>query len=205
MSERTATPKAVVIGVSLGGLEALKRLLGALPAGFPLPVLVVQHLAPEAGDGLAPILDSLCRIRVKEADAGEQPLPGVVYLAPANYHLMVEEDCSLALSVDPPVNHARPSVDVLFETAAEAFGAHLVGMLLTGAGTDGSRGLLAIQRRGGRTLVQDPQEARAPGMPRSALDLLTPEAVLPLGGLATWLLDHAHAPCRPVPEPKEQP
>jgi two-component system chemotaxis response regulator CheB len=205
MSEPVLVPRAIVMGVSLGGMEALKRLLGALPATFPLPVLVVQHLAPDAGNGLAPILDNLCTIQVKEADGGEQPQPGIVYLAPANYHLMVESDGSLGLSVDPPVNHARPSVDVLFETAAEAFGTRLVGILLTGAGCDGSRGLRTIQRCGGRTLVQDPLEAKAASMPRSALDLLTPDAVLPLDGLATWLLALANHPSRPAPVPKDQP
>jgi two-component system chemotaxis response regulator CheB len=205
MSEPAFAPRAIVMGVSLGGMEALKRLLGALPAAFPAPVLVVQHLAPDAGNGLAPILDSLCTIRIKEADGGEQPQAGTVYLAPANYHLMVEGDGSLGLSVDPAVNHARPSVDVLFETAAEAFGPRLVGILLTGAGSDGSRGLRTIQRCGGRTLVQDPLEAKAASMPRSALDLMTPDAVLPLDGVATWLLALADPSFRPEPEPKDQP
>jgi two-component system chemotaxis response regulator CheB len=199
------SPNLVVVGVSMGGLEALKRFLGALPVAFCLPVLVVQHLAPESGDGLATILDTLCAIRVKEADAGEMPRRGTVYLAPANYHLLVEADGSLSLSVDPPVNYARPSVDVLFETAAEAFGAQLVGVLLTGAGSDGSRGLRAIQQRGGRTLVQDPEEAAADSMPRSALDLLRPDAVLPLEGLAACLFDLAQNSARPVPGPTRLP
>jgi len=180
--------KAVVIGVSLGGLEALRTLLGALPALFPVPILVVQHMAPESSDGLAMILDAACALHVKEADADEVPQPGTVYLAPANYHLLVETDGRLSLSVDPPVNFARPAVDVLFETAAEAFGVGLVGVLLTGAGRDGSRGLRTIQQRGGRTLVQDPLEAVADSMPRSALALLKPDAVLPLEGLAHHLL-----------------
>jgi two-component system, chemotaxis family, protein-glutamate methylesterase/glutaminase len=198
-------PGLVVVGVSMGGLEALKRFLGSLPADFPMPVLVVQHLAPESGDGLATLLDTLCSIRVQEADAGVTPRPGTVYLAPANYHLLVEADGGLSLSVDPPVNFARPSVDVLFETAAEAFGARLVGVLLTGAGSDGSRGLLAIQRGGGRVLVQDPADATADSMPRSALDLLKPDAVLPLEGLAASLLGLAQNSARPIPGPTSHP
>ena len=186
----------VVVGVSLGGLAVLKRFLGELPAKFPIPVLVVQHLAPESGDGLASLLDGACSIQVKEADPGEEPLPGTVYLAPANYHLLVEPDGRLGLSVDPPVNFARPSVDVLFETAAEALGKRLVGVLLTGEGRDGSRGLLAIQQRGGCTLVQDPSDAAAAGMPNSALDLLKPDAVLPLESLAARLLEIVHNPYR---------
>jgi len=186
-----ALPKAVVLGVSMGGLDALRRLLGLLPVDFPLPILVVQHLGAEAGNGLAPLLDALCPIRVQEADAEETPQPGTVYLAPANYHLLVEPDGRLGLSIDPPVNFARPAVDVLFETAAEAFGPGLIGVLLTGAGSDGSRGLRTIQQRGGRTLVQDPREAVADSMPRSALELIDPDAVLPLAGLAAQLLSLA--------------
>jgi two-component system chemotaxis response regulator CheB len=195
----------VVIGVSMGGLEAMKRLLRGLPADFPIPILVVQHLAPESGDGLACILDAIGSLRVKEADAGEIPQPGMVYLAPANYHLMVEPDGHLNLSVDPPENWARPSVDVLFETAAEAFGPRLVGILLTGAGNDGSQGLLAIQQRGGRTLVQDPADAVADSMPRSALDLLKPDAVLPLQALGPHLLRLVRNSAKPVPEPTRLP
>ncbi|MDP2875377.1 MAG: chemotaxis protein CheB [Holophaga sp.] len=192
MNKSTTPPwQAVVVGVSMGGLEALKRLLSALPADFPIPILVVQHMDPQSGDGLATILNAFCPIRVKEADAGEQPLAGTVYLAPANYHLLVEPDGCLALSIDPPVNYARPSVDVLFETAAEAHGSKLVGVLLTGAGSDGSRGLRTIQQRGGHTLVQDPTEALAESMPRSALELLKPDAILSLEAMASHLLDLA--------------
>jgi two-component system chemotaxis response regulator CheB len=135
---RTGQFRAVVIGVSTGGVTALKRLLGGLPADFPVPVLIVAHIMPESDDGLAVLLDSLCAIRVKEADEQESMLPGVVYLAPANYHLLVERGGVLALSIDPPVCFARPSVDVLFESAAEAFGSELIGVILTGAGFDGS-------------------------------------------------------------------
>ena len=193
MPEAKAVPegptlKAVVIGVSMGGLDALKRLLGELPKNFGLPIFVVQHMAPESGDGLAVILDAHCQVRVKEADSGELPVPGTVYLAPANYHLLVETDGRLGLSVDPPVNYARPSVDVLFETAAEAFGRGLVGILLTGAGRDGSKGLKLIQQLGGRTLVQDPADALADSMPRSALEVMKPDAVLPLEALAAQLI-----------------
>ena len=198
-------PRAIVVGVSMGGLEALKRLLGVLPVDFPIPMLVVQHLAPESGDSLASILDSLCPIRVKEADPGETLQPGTVYLAPANYHLLVEPDGRLGLSVDPPVNYARPSVDVLFETAAEAFGSHLVGVLLTGAGSDGSRGLVAIQQRGGRTLVQDPSDAVAESMPRSALHLLKPDAVLSLEALAAHLVSLVQNSARSVSGPTRHP
>ena len=171
----------------MGGLEALRRLFTRLDPQFPLPIIVVQHLAPGSGDGLGPLLDAMCPIHIKEADDGEVPKPGTVYIAPANYHLLVELDGTLGLSVDEPVNYARPSVDVLFESAAMAFGPGLIGVLLTGAGRDGSQGLLTIQQLGGQTLVQDPQDALADSMPLSALQVLTPDAILPLEALADRL------------------
>jgi two-component system chemotaxis response regulator CheB len=170
--------KALVIGVSTGGVAALKFLLGALPADFPIPVLIVTHITPDSDDGIAVLLNALCSIRVKEADEQEHIAPGTVYLAPANYHLLVERDGTLALSIDPPVNYARPSVDVLFESAAEVYGAGLIGVILTGAGSDGSTGLLKIKKYGGVTIVQDPTDAEMDSMPRSALQLLQADYVV---------------------------
>jgi two-component system chemotaxis response regulator CheB len=171
---------AVAAGASMGGVEALATLLGGLPADFPLPILIVHHVAPDPPSGLACLLDAHCSIRVKEADEGERPAAGTAYLAPPNYHLLVERDGSLALSVDPPVNFARPSVDVLFESAADAYGPGLIGIILTGAGTDGANGLKTIRNRGGMTIVQDPAEAEADSMPRSALAAVRVDHVLPL-------------------------
>ena len=134
--------EAVVIGVSTGGVAALKIILGSLPADFPLPVIIVSHISPDSDNGLSLLLDSYSPLRVKEADEQEAIVSGTVYLAPPNYHLLVERGRTLALSIDPPVNYARPSVDVLFETAAEEYGQSLIGVILTGAGSDGSTGLL---------------------------------------------------------------
>ncbi len=172
--------RAVVIGASTGGVSALKILLGELPADFPVPVLVATHISPDSDDGLAVLLDTLCAIRVKEADEQELLAMGTVYLAPANYHLLVERGGNLALSIDPPVNFARPSVDVLFESAAEAYGPELIGIILTGAGSDGSKGLLKIKDRGGMAIVQAPADAEMDSMPRSALQLLKADHVVPL-------------------------
>jgi two-component system chemotaxis response regulator CheB len=174
---------AIVIGISTGGIGTLKALLGALPKDFPLPILVVQHLSPDSGDGLALFLDQLCAIHVKEADEGERPTGGRVYLAPANYHLMVEPDGRLGLSADPPVNFSRPSVDVLFETAAQAFAEGLIGVVLTGAGCDGSRGLGRIKDKGGVAVVQDPGDAAAESMPRHALAAVQPDYLVTLSTL----------------------
>ena len=169
--------KAIVIGVSTGGVSALSQLLGALPADFSIPVLVVTHITPDSDDSLAKLLNTLCTIRVKEADEQEAIIPGTVYLAPANYHLLVERGDLLALSVDPPVNFARPSVDTLFESASEVYGPSLIGVILTGAGRDGSKGLLKIKNNGGLAIVQDPKDAEMNSMPGSALQLLKADHV----------------------------
>lgn len=179
--------KAVVIGVSTGGVSALKLLLGALPADFPIPILVTTHISPDADDSLAVLLDTLCSIRVKEADELEPLAAATVYLAPANYHLQVERGGFLSLSVDAPVNFARPSVDILFETAAVAFGPALIGVIMTGAGYDGSRGFKRIKGLGGLTIVQDPADAEADSMPRSALAAITADHVVTLKELAPLL------------------
>ena len=127
-------------------------------------------------------------LRVKEAEAGERPAAGTAYLAPANYHLLVEPDRTLSLSIDPPVNFSRPSVDVLFETAAAAFGPALAGILLSGAGSDGSLGLRAIKERGGIAIVQDPCDAACDSMPLSALQVLAPDFVVRLADLPELLI-----------------
>lgn len=179
--------KAVVIGVSTGGVAALKLVLGALPADFPLPISVATHISPDADDGLALLLNTLCAIRVKEADDYERLAPATVYLAPADYHLLVERDGTLSLSVDERVNFARPSIDILFETAAIAFGSGLIGVIMTGAGFDGSKGLKKIKELGGVTIVQDPDDAEADPMPRSALAVVKADHVVPLKDVAPLL------------------
>lgn len=180
--------RAVAVGVSTGGVDALKTLLGGLPADYPLPILVVAHLSPDAGDGLAQLLDDLCPIRVKEADDFESIAPATVYLAPPNYHMQLEHDGRITLTVDPPVNYARPSVDVLFETAADALRGALVAVVLTGAGYDGSRGVAAVARQGGVTVVQNPESAVADSMPKSAIASVAPDYLLPLEQVSALLV-----------------
>jgi two-component system chemotaxis response regulator CheB len=170
--------RLVVIGASTGGLQALKVLLAGLPAEFPLPLLAVQHLQAGVASGLARVLAAQARIRVKEADDLEPLAAGVLYLAPPDYHLLVERAGTLALSTDPAPAFARPSVDVLFESAAEAYGPGVIGVLLTGAGDDGSRGLRRIRERGGVTIVQDPREAAAAAMPSAAIAAQVPDHVV---------------------------
>ena len=177
-----------MVGVSTGGVDALKLMLGALPRDFPVPLLVVAHISPEADNGLALLLDDLCGIRVKEADELEEAVAGTVYLAPPNYHLQVERNGTLSLSVDPPVRFARPSVDVLFESAADAFGPALIGVVMTGAGSDGSHGLKLIKEAGGAMVVQDPVTAEADPMPRSAIEAAAPDYIVPLAKIAPLLV-----------------
>ncbi len=180
--------KAVAVGVSSGGVEALKVMLGGLPSDFPLPVMIVAHISPEADNGLALLLDDLCDIRVKEADELEAAEAGTVYIAPPNYHLLVEKRAVLSLSVDPPVRFARPSVDVLFESAANAFGPGLIGVVMTGAGSDGSNGVKRIKESGGVVVVQDPQGAETDSMPKSAISAVAPDHITPLAGIAELLV-----------------
>ncbi len=185
--------QAVVIGVSSGGVQALKKLLGGLPADFPLPVLIVQHISPEAGSGMAKLLDDLCAIRVKEADEQDRLEPATVYLAPPNYHLLVERGGVLALSADPPVSYARPSVDVLFETAAGVYRRGLIGMVLTGANWDGARGVQFVKQKGGVVIVQHPADADTPQMPQAALAAVEADYVVPLAEMPELLRQLAEA------------
>lgn len=189
-SNRHTQYAAVVVGTSMGGVDALQVLLGGLPAGFPLPILVVHHISPNAGSDLADLFNAHCALRVKEADEEELAIAGTVYLAPANYHLLVERDCRLALSTDHPVNFSRPSVDVLFESAADVFGRSLIGIILTGAGSDGSLGLKRVKDKGGLAIIQDPADAQTDCMPRSALAALRAEGadhVVPLKEISPLL------------------
>lgn len=163
-----AAVQAIVIGASAGAIQALSRILPALPADYPIPVLVVVHVPPDGSD-IALLFEGRCAVTVREPDDKEPILPGCVYFAPSDYHLLVAEDRTVSLSVDEPVLYSRPSIDVLFESAAEVFGPALVGVILTGANEDGAHGLRAIAEAGGHALVESPGEAFAPAMPAAAI------------------------------------
>ena len=162
--------KAVVIGGSAGSIEVVNDLLNTLPPDYPLPVIVVIHLHPSDQGDLAGQMNSRTRIRVQEAREKHSIEPGNVYTAPADYHLLVEHDKTFSLTVDDRVNYARPSIDVLFESAAFVYGAQLIGILLSGANKDGAQGLALIKRAGGFTVVQAPETAQCPTMPQAAMD-----------------------------------
>jgi two-component system chemotaxis response regulator CheB len=178
----------LALGASAGGRDALAAVLSGLPADFPAPVLVVQHRSPDSAGYLVRDLDQNAALRVKEADEKETARPGVVYVAPANYHLLAEADGSLSLSVEARVQFSRPSIDVLLETAAGAYGPALAAGILTGANRDGAQGLRRVTEKGGTVFVQDPEIAESPEMPRAAL-AANPEArVLALEQIAPFLV-----------------
>lgn len=171
---------AVVIGASAGGVHALQAVLGALDADFAPAVLVVLHLSPGRESLMAELLGAACALPVAEALDKQPVRGGTVTLAPPDYHLLVEPERCLALSVDDPVLFSRPAIDPLFESAAAAYGPRLLALLLTGASTDGSAGLAAVRRRGGQAWVQDPASASAATMPAAALAHAGADAVLTL-------------------------
>ena len=182
-------PELVAVGTSLGGLNALTALLQALPGQFPVPIVIVQHrtVSPDGG-GLTQLLQDYAKLRVVEADDKMTMEPSTVYIAPADYHLLIEERGMLALSTDAPVRSARPSIDVLFQTAADAYGTALLGVLLTGASADGAEGLAAVKARGGRAIVEDPATAECRTMPAAALAATAVDYVLPLSKIGDHLV-----------------
>lgn len=184
----TETPiKAVAIGASAGAVQALLAILPALPARFSLPILVVVHVPPDRDNALAPLLQSKCRIAVKEAEDKEPIEGGAIYLAPSDYHLLVETQRTLALSTDELVNYSRPSIDALFESAADAYGSELVGVILTGANHDGAAGLKAVKDAGGVAIVEDPTGAYATAMPLAALEACPSAITMNIDAIASYL------------------
>ena len=179
--------QAIVMGGSSGALEALSTLLPALPEGCALPVAIVVHLPAERPSHLAEVLAARTALPVREAEDKEPLAAGTVYVAPANYHLLIERTKTFALSTDEAVLFSRPAIDVLFESAADAYGERLLGIILTGASADGARGLSAVKRRGGIAIVQTPEGAIAPEMPRAALSMVEADHVLSLTDLAALL------------------
>lgn len=180
--------RAIVIGASAGAVEALSQILPALPADYPLPILIVVHIPPDRKNMLAPLFQAKCRMVVREAEDKEPALGGVIYFAPPDYHLLVEAEGTLSLSTDDLVLYSRPSIDVLFESAADAFGPALVGIVLTGANEDGAKGLKAIADAGGTALVEDPLSAYVNTMPMAALNECATARAMPLTAIADYLV-----------------
>lgn len=178
----------VTVGSSWGGLRALRVLLGELPAGFPLPIAIAQHRAADSRDeGLAAYYDARCELPVCTVE-DKQPIErGHAYLAPPDYHLLVERG-HFELSADVRVQFSRPSIDVLFDTAAYAYGKGVIGVVLTGANADGAAGLAEIRRAGGYTIVEDPSSAERAAMPAAAIAAVgEPDVVARLEEIPTYL------------------
>ena len=183
--------EAIVIGVSAGGLAALSEILGKLPPGFPLPVIVNQHRSKNERTLLEELLQAKCPIRIRQAEEKEPIRGGVVYFAPADYHLLIEKDRSFSLTCDEPVNFSRPSIDLLFETASEAYGDRLIGVILTGYNNDGAAGIRSIRKHGGLTIAQDPAKAVFPEMPRAAIATGSVQHILAPAEITSFLLQMA--------------
>ncbi len=178
----------VAIGTSWGGLAALRKLLGDLPTDFRIPVVVVQHRSKDSEQLLVQLLQDATDLRVCEIEDKDPLTPGTVHVAPANYHVLIEDGYA-SLTVEEPVRFSRPSIDVMFASAADTYQSEAIGVVLTGANEDGAQGLAHIVKRGGRALVQDPKTAEIPIMPEAAIRAVPTGEVLPLEALAPRLIE----------------
>lgn len=181
----------VAIGTSWGGLQAMSKLLGSLPRDYPIPIVVVQHRGKDSDRLLSQLLQDATELTVCEIEDKDLLEPGKVHVAPANYHVLVERGY-FSLTIDEPVRYSRPSIDVMFTSAADTYGKEAIGVVLTGANEDGSRGLAHIAKLGGKTLIQTPKSAEIPTMPEAAVRTVPTAEVLPLPRLAKRLIELSH-------------
>jgi len=180
--------EAIVIGTSSGGMNALKFLFSALPIEFGIPIIIVQHISPRSENQWIKLLNNNSKLYLKEADEKEKIEHGKVYIAPPNYHLMIEQNKTFSLTIDERVNYSRPSIDVLFESAAEAYKNKLIGVILTGSNSDGTKGIKRIKEYGGLTIAQDPETAESSYMPASAIAAIQPDYILSLENISGLLI-----------------
>lgn len=180
--------EAIVIGVSSGGMNAMKVMFSLLPKDFTIPVIIVQHIGAHSDSKWIKLLNDKSNISIKEADEKEKIENGNVYIAPANYHLLIEKDKSFSLTVGERVNYSRPSIDELFESAAEAYADKLIGVILTGSNNDGTNGIKRVKECGGLAIIQNPETAESAFMPKSAIAAINPDYVLSLEGITELLI-----------------
>jgi len=178
----------VAIGTSWGGLMAMSKLLSELPAEFPIPIVIVQHRSKDSDKLLSQLLQDATQLTVCEIEDKDLLEPGKVHVAPADYHVMIERGY-VSLTVEEPVRYSRPSIDVMFTSAGDAYGKEAIGVVLTGANEDGSYGLAHIVRRGGKALIQSPKTAEIPIMPEAALRAVPTAEVLPLPQMGKRLIE----------------
>ena len=179
--------KAVVIGTSAGGMEALRIIFENLDKKFPLPIIIVQHMSPYSANYLTEYLEKFTDLKVKEADEKERILEGFVYIAPPNYHTLIELDETISLSTEARVSYARPSIDVLFQSAAYCYREKLIGIILTGGNFDGASGIKLIKEKKAYTMVQNPQEAEIDSMPLAAIESCSVDYIGSLKEIASKL------------------
>jgi two-component system, chemotaxis family, protein-glutamate methylesterase/glutaminase len=177
----------VVIGGSWGGIGAAMKILKDLPPDYPLPILLILHRLKGGLSGMASIFQKEVSLQVKEIDEKEPINRGTLYIAPADYHTLIEKNMSFSLDVSEPVNYCRPSIDITFESAAEIYGEKTIGIILSGNNNDGSFGLLQINKKGGEAIVQDPDEAEADSMPLAALKKVTAAKSMKLEEISIFL------------------
>jgi len=187
MEKPTKEIGAIVIGASAGGLAALQKICRNLDENFSIPVIIVQHIHAHSDGFMAWHLNSISPLKVKEAEDKEKLEEGIIYVAPANYHIIVDDDSVISLTTDERVNYSRPSIDVLFESAADVYRDRLVGVILTGANDDGTAGMSAINQSGGITIIQNPQTAEVRTMPESVLRQVHVDQVLSLEKISEFL------------------
>ena len=189
-SSKRSHYEIIVIGASTGGFDALSIILPRVPRELKIPIVIVLHIPSDGANLLAELFSSKVALHVKDAADGEAILPGTIYFAPANFHLSIDKDRSLLLSEGARVNFSRPSIDVLFKSAAEVFGKGVLGILLTGANEDGADGLRHIQAAGGTAIVQDPATASAPVMPDAGLNAIAagPTQILSIDEISVLLI-----------------
>ncbi|CAN5166222.1 chemotaxis protein CheB [soil metagenome] len=203
-NKQAKVSQVVVIGTSAGGMHALKKLIAQMHKEFPIPILVVQHISPDStGKVLVDVLNKSGNLHCQLAKHGSSLLPGNLYLAPSDHHLMIDSDLKILVTKGAHENRSRPAIDPLFRSAAIAFGNGVIGMLLTGYLDDGTAGLKAIKRCGGICIVQDPADADFPDLPQNAINQVDVDYCLPLseiGGLLYQLIDKKIGKRKPVPK-----
>lgn len=180
--------QAIVIGISSGGMNLLKIMFSSLPTDFNTPIIIVQHVGANSNSHWIKLLNEKSNLNLKEADEKEKIENGTVYFAPPNYHLLIEKDRTFSLTIDERVNFARPSIDVLFESAAEAYKNTLIGIVLTGSNNDGNQGIKRIKECGGLIIIQDPTTAESPYMPSSALTVVESDHILSIENIIALLI-----------------
>lgn len=179
--------EAIVVGASAGGLNAMINLFSSLPEDLPVPIFVVQHTRSDENNLLVELISTVTKLKVSEAEDKAEINPGNIYIAPPNYHLLIEDKKTIALSTEAKVNYSRPSIDLLFESATRVFRSKLAGIILSGANNDGSKGISTIAGAGGVTIAQSPESAEFKVMPQSAIDTGNIKYIVDLAKMAEFI------------------